>query len=271
MRATDFIYDGVRLSSLGYMICSFDSGGMDTVSAGSEITFNSVKQHHGIYYAQTGTEYEQCFSTSFSICKDIPDSAGKEITLEEYRQLMRWLNRCQFHDFILLDDKESGWADIVFQGSFNIEKVEFCGNLIGLNLTLTTNRPFGAGKPTTVQFSLTGDGDSYTFTNDSDEIGVLYPDLLEITCNGSGDLELENTTEGRVTFIAGCTTGEVITMDCVNKIVTSSLLAHKKIYNDFNFTFFRLYNKYTDRNNTITASIPCAIKIVYSPIRKAVF
>ena len=94
---------------------------------------------------------------------------------------------------------------------------------------------------------------TYNITNDSDEIGVLYPDLLEVTCKQDGDLSITNNLEGRVTFITGCTAGEKITMDCVDKIVTSSLASHKKIYNDFNFTFFRLYNSYSDRVNTITS------------------
>ena len=271
MRATDFIYDGVQLSSLGYIVCTFDSGGTDSSSAGSEITFNSVKQHGGVYYAQTGTEYEQCFSTTFSICKNTTDGPGQEIPLDEYRKLMRWLNRRRFYDFVLLDPKENGWKDITFQGSFNVEKIEFAGNIIGLNLTFNTNRPFGVGKTTTVAFSIEAANGTYNITNDSDEIGVLYPDLLEVTCKQDGDLSITNNLEGRVTFITGCTAGEKITMDCVDKIVTSSLASHKKIYNDFNFTFFRLYNSYSDRVNTITFSIPCDVKIIYRPIRKVVF
>lgn len=271
MRATDFIYDGVQLSSLGYIVCTFDSGGTDTSSAGSEITFNSVKQHGGTYYAQTGVEYDECFSTTFSICKNIVDGPGEEITLDEYRKLMRWLNRKQFHDFNLLDPKENGWKDITFQGSFNIEKIEFSGNIIGLNLTFNTNRPFGVGKETTLTFSIEAANSSYNITNDSDEIGVLYPDLLEVVCKQDGDLSIKNNPEGRTTFIAGCTAGEKITMDCIDKILTSSLPSHKKIYNNFNFNFFRLYNSYSQRTNTITVSMPCDVKIIYRPIRKVVF
>lgn len=271
MRATDFIYDGVQLSSLGYFVCTFDSGGTDSSSTGSEITFNSVKQHGGTYYAQTGTEYEQYFSTTFSICRDITDGPGQEISLADYRKLMRWLNRRQFHDFVLIDPKEDGWKDITFQGSFNVEKIEFSGNIIGLNLTFNTNRPFGVGKSTTIAFSIEAANGTYSIANDSDEIGVLYPDLFEVTCKQDGDLTITNNPEGRVTFIASCTSGEKVTMDCANQIITSSLASHKKIYNDFNFTFFRLYNSYSGRVNVVTFSMPCDVKIVYRPIRKVVF
>ena len=44
MYATNFEYDGLKLSDFGMMICAFDSsGGIETVSSGADITFNTVK------------------------------------------------------------------------------------------------------------------------------------------------------------------------------------------------------------------------------------
>lgn len=270
MQATDFIYDGLKLSDFGFMICTFDSSGTDTVTAGSNITFNSVKQHGGIYYAQTDTEYGECFTTTFDICKADYRTPGTDITFDEFRSLMRWLNRREFCTFSLIDNHDSSWNHVCFEGSFNIERINFAGRLIGLTLTFQSNRPFGIGETITATLNVTSSNQTYSLENKSDEIGALYPDTVIITCNGSGNLSIQNSLDDKTVYIANCAAGEVITMQCMSKIITSSIDSHK-LYNDFNFNFFRLYSTYSDRENKYTASIPCEIKVSYRPVIKVVF
>ena len=47
MKSYDFEYDGLNLSDFGFMICSFDSKGVETISNGSTITFNTVSMFNG--------------------------------------------------------------------------------------------------------------------------------------------------------------------------------------------------------------------------------
>lgn len=270
MQATDFIYDGIRLSDLGYMICTFDSSGITNATAGSTITFNSVKQHGGIYHAQVGTEYEECFTTTFEICKNTPYAAGVDIPLEEYRFLMSWLNRRQFCTFSLIDNHDHEWDNIYFEGSFNIERVNFSGRLIGLSLTFQSNRPFGFGPVTVKRLTFQSANDVLFMENPSDELGALYPDEVVITCNAAGDLMLYNELDDRSVVIKNCTASEVITMDPTHQIISSSDASHK-LCDDFNFTFFRLYRTFWNKNNKIGASLPCEVKITYRPIKKVVF
>lgn len=270
MQATDFIYDGLKLSDFGFMICTFDSSGTDTVTAGSNITFNSVKQHGGVYYAQTDTEYGECFTTTFDICKADYRTPGTDITFDEFRSLMRWLNRREFCTFSLIDNHDSSWNHVYFEGSFNIDRINFAGRLIGLTLTFQSNRPFGFGEAVTETLNIDSTDQAYSILNDSDEIGALYPDTVIITCKESGNLSINNSIDDRTVYIANCTANEVITMRCMSQIITSSDPTHK-LYNDFNFNFFRLYSTYDDRVNKYTASIPCEIKVTYHPIIKVVF
>ena len=270
MQATDFIYDGHKLSDCGFMICTFSSGGTDVVTAGSNITFNSVKQHSGIYYAQSDTEYGECFTTTFDICKVNNLASGADITLDEFRSLMRWLNRREFCTFSLIDSYDESWNAIYFEGSFNIERINFAGRLIGLTLTFQSNRPFGVGASITKTLTASSAGQACSLTNESDELGVLYPDTVIITCKGNGNLSITNSLDDWTVYIANCTTNEIITMQCTNQIITSSISSHK-LYNDFNFHFFRLYREYNNKQNNYTISIPCEIKVTYRPVIKVVF
>ena len=109
-------------------------------------------------------------------------------------------------------------------------------------------------------------GQVYTkFINDTSyEEGFIYP-YTEITVNSDGDLRIHNAIENRETYIANCKSGEVITMDY--PIIKSSDSSHN-IQNDFNWNFFRVANTYENSRNDLTISLPCLIKIKYSPIVK---
>jgi hypothetical protein len=96
------------------------------------------------------------------------------------------------------------------------------------------------------------------------EEGHVYP-YTEITILGDGDLNIHNDIEDRNTYIANCVAGEVITMDY--PIIKSSVSSHN-IQNDFNWNFLRIANTFNNVKNGLTISIPCKIKLKYSPIVK---
>lgn len=270
MQATDFMYDGVRLSDLGYIICTFDGNSVDNVSAGSTITFNTVAQHGGAYYAQTDSVYEECFSTTFDICKYRPGSPGADISLNEFRFLMSWLNRKEYCTFSLIDEHDSGWNNIYYDGSFNVERINYCGRLIGLSLTFQSNRPFGYGPELYEEYTANTPEDIIIIENKSDELGALYPDTVIIKCLSDGDLNIFNQKDNRLVKINNCANNEEITMNCRSQIISSSESNHK-LYDDFNFNFFRLVSAYNDRENIFLVSMPCKITIIYRPIKKVVF
>ena len=127
MYALDFEYDGQYLSDYGFIICSFSgSSGADTVSAGSTVTFNKVSRHSGKKYGLTSTQYDECIEATFCIGKD-PSVYGKDsmqITNDEYRDLMRWLNRREFLKFQLLGGDDYDGETCYYEASFNIGKIK---------------------------------------------------------------------------------------------------------------------------------------------------
>ena len=267
MNALDFQYDGLRLSDFGCIICTFDSNGLETFSVGSQITFNTTPVQSGKRHLLTNTKYDECISLEFQICKnpdEIFEEEDKYFTVEQVRNITRWLNRGEFKKFKLIDDECS---DYYFEASFNISKLEIAGRIVGMNLNIVTNRPFALYEPVIYQFELKADNLKYIVQDISDEIGYEYIDM-EITCNQSGNLVIQNSMDGdRHTIVLNCTEGEVITIK--DMIIDSSLPAHKfTLQNDFNFSFPRVSNTFSKRDNQLTFSIPCSVILRYSPIRK---
>lgn len=261
MKAIDFYYDGLRLRDFGMMLCKFDGGGGVETIDGAEITFNTISTHNGLLNHMTSATYEDALTFTLQICPNLCDGYAMDVDLEKFRDIMRWLNRDGFHKFKLIDDEYSG---IYFMASFNVSKVELSGRIIGLELNGTTNAPYAFGEP--VEFVIDNDEPDVvrSYFSKSDQEGFIYPNV-EITVKSAGTLEIHSITEDRVMKIDNCVDNEVITIDY--PIIQSSVPEHK-IQNDFNWIFYRVSTSFRNRQNEFTASLPCTIKITYSPIIK---
>lgn len=268
MKCYDFEYSGKCLSDFGFMICKFDGGGMDTVSNGSTVTFNTVPTMGGTKFELTSSVYEECLTATIQICKHPCHGNGDEIDFHEMRQIMRWLNRKGYHKLKFMCD---GYIDIYFEASFNVSNVEIDGKIIGFELEMETNRPFALHEDVYISFENTEenvkDGKMWNVSSMSDEEGYIYP-WMQIVCNADGDLSIYNEFEDRNMVINNCSFGEVITLDY--PIIESSLGKDRKtrIQNDFNWIFYRLSNKFTNRLNKTSVSLPCSINMRYCPIVK---
>ena len=144
MKSYDFEYDGLCLSDMGYIICQFDAESSQTVSNGSQITFNTTSTLNGSKYEQTSSEYGECLETTIQICKNPCLGDDMEIPFKELRDLMSWLNRKEFHKLKFLD---GDYLDLYFEASFNVSRIELNGKVYGLELAVTTNRPFALREP----------------------------------------------------------------------------------------------------------------------------
>lgn len=261
MKAYDFCYGSKNLSDFGFVICNFGGKGLDTVSDGSQISFNTVPVLGGAKHNLTSTQYEDCLETTIQICKHSCNGDVQEITDTEHRNITKWLNRKKFLKFKPLSEE---YIDLYFEASFNISRIELDGRLFGFELEVRTNRPFALKEPRIIKINNTAANGEHSINDISHEEGYIYPHT-EITISQSGNLKIHNAIENRDTYIANCTAGEVITMDY--PVIQSSISSHD-IQNDFNWNFFRVANTYENSRNDLTISIPCSIKVEYSPIVK---
>ena len=266
MRTTDFEYDGTLASDYGFMVCSFDGGGTDTIEYGSNINFDTVSMRNGKKFSLINSGYDEAANFTFQICKNPSVFSDNEMyfTTEEQRQIYRWLNRNDgYHELKIFTDD---FGVIIFNGSFNINAIVLNTEIVGFELTFQMEAPYATQSRKIFRKKFTGKG-SFTFVDESDDIGYIYPQL-KITCKNDCDLEIHNSVEGRTTIIKNCKSGEVITFD-ENLNISTSLPSHK-IYNDFNFVFFRIANTYKNRRNTISVNSACDIVLEYYPIVKGV-
>lgn len=95
--ATDFEYDGIRLGNLGYLICRFDGGGLETISNGSQITFNKISMQRGSRWELASSEYSECLQATLQICKNPCMAEDMYMSLQEVSKLTSWLNRKDFY------------------------------------------------------------------------------------------------------------------------------------------------------------------------------
>lgn len=269
MYAIDFEYDGQYLNDYGFIICDFDSSsGANVVDAGSKITFNKVSRNRGKQYSLASTQYDECIQATFDICKnpDVYDPESMIITNDEYRDLVRWLNRREFLKFQVFDRDDSERDTCYYNASFNIDKIKIGELLCGLRLTMETDKPFGYGQEQRASYTFSNTTKPYLLSDISDEIGYIYPHVV-ITCYEAGDLQLHNDLGDCTTIIKNCEIGEVITLSGEIQIISTTSNTHD-ICNDFNYEFFRIGNTISTRSNRITASLQCKIEIKYYPIIK---
>lgn len=261
MKAYDFEFDNRNLSDFNFMICQFGSKGIQTVSNGSKLTFKTIPTLGGAKHELTSASYEECLGTTIQICKNYCNSDVKEINSSELREITKWLSRKKFLKFKVLSEE---YIDLYFEAAFNINKIEMDGIIFGLELEVITNRPFALKEPRTISIKNIEHDGKHSINDISHEEGYIYSHT-EITVAESGNLNIHNSIENRDTYIANCIAGEVITMDY--PIIRSSISSHN-IQNDFNWNFFRIANTFENSRNDLTISLPCTIKVEYSPIVK---
>lgn len=266
MYAYDFEYDGLRLSDMGFIICKFDTGGLQTISNGSQITFNTTSTLMGSKYEHTSSEYDGCLEGTIQICKNPCLEDDMEISLRDLRDLMSWLSRKEFHKLKFLDDD---YLNLYFEASFNVSRIELDSKVYGLELEVITNRPFALREPREIVVDNTNTGEHETkiIYDVSDEEGFIYP-YTEIKIHESGILSIYNALENRTTVINNCVAGEVIELNY--PLVSSSIMSHK-LENDFNWVFPRIANTFRCKKNELTISLSCTITFKYSPIVKVSF
>lgn len=266
MSMVDFSYNGKRLSDYGCIIADIVTSSNDSVSLGSNLTFETVRNSSTFIDRIVKVDYEAPATITFDICKN-PCIGATTFTDNEVTFLMKWLNKKSFEKFYPIYD-DGSFSNIYFNGSFNISAIRIGSGIVGFTLTFTANSPFGYETEQDLFININEANKTFTFYNNSDEYGRLYPIKFVVTCNVAGNLSISNSLDsGNIVRVNNCAQGEIITFDCYNKIISSNM-NHPSLYNDFNYNYPRFVSNEDDNQNVITVSLPCDISITYSLVRK---
>lgn len=267
MYATDFEYAGERLSDYGMTICSFNGNGdIETLSSGSDITFNQVKAGKSNTFQICSSNYEIGLVSTFQICKNPCLSKNQDemmLTTLEVSILQKWLCRKnQYHRFKILN--KDGYEDLYWNATFTAKQITLCDKIIGLELTLYTDAPFTYMDKICIERDCS-EIHSFDIYDVSDEEGWIYPDI-KITLLESGDFRLSNSLDDKDMLLKECIENEVISINGKSHIISTS--DSRSIANQFNYCFPRIINSYDTNKNTFTCSLKCKIEFSYSPIKK---
>lgn len=266
MYALDFQYDDRYLSDYGFMICDFNGqNGANYVNAGSQITFEKVKRNNGSKYSLVSTQYNECITAEFDICKNPEEYDKLEITNDEYRDIMRWLNRKEYLKFHVVPDNSYEHETCYYMASFTIKKIFVGEKLYGIHLSMETNSPFGFGAERRYCWEVIDTSQTYRIDDYSDEVGDTYVNV-KVKCSDDGDLLITNTSNDTITRIDNCVNNETIIIDGDSKLITTD--KEHSVMNDFNYQFFKITNTLSSKKNIITFSLPCIAIITYTPIIK---
>ena len=273
----DFEYNGELLSSYDCIIGFLSSTPDKSVLMQSPLNLNTVKNKD--INMITSIDYNDVLSAEFTIVKNPCNNLNFSfITDYEIEQIVKWLNQKGYNKFKPIYD-DGSFSDVYFMGTFtNINLEMINGQPAGLSLVFTSNAPYGFADEmceifNTSTITKTDDfGKTFNIYNNSQELGYLYPNKVVITCKSAGNIYLRNTTDNNYTsVIKNCTANEIITLDCINKVISTNK-THSTLYNDFNYNFPRLITKYNEMENIYSFNTSqmnnAIIEFYYSPIRK---
>jgi hypothetical protein len=254
------MFDGKMCTDYGLQICSFESNDLENVSS-SAIELSTYKSPLSNKWQKYGYEYKDPKSFTIEVAK----LNFEKFTKYEVGEINRWLVRTDGYHWFQLYNKNFSGVNFNCTATQS-EELVLNGDTYGIKYTFTADSPYGYSDIIEKALTFTDANKSFSLIDYSDEIGHIYPDL-KITCSSNGNLDLYNKIEDRHMIINNCTSGEIIMIDGEHKIITSSINTHK-IYNDFNYKYFRIANSFASRENIITSSLNCIMEIRWREIRK---
>lgn len=269
MNCSNFIFDGESLSDYGMIVCDWNTGA-GTPWSGGDVTFTTGKTPDSDRQTFYTASYENLLSCTLSICKNpggYTDRKEAVITREEYSALSRWLKRSDGYHLLQFD--QDGYGDIYFHAKIDMQPYMVCGSIVGFDLAVTTDSPYGYSRLYKNTFELAA-GESFSFENYSDKPGIIYPKVIIIP-KADGTLKLNSgiNTDIHTTEIKNCKANHKIVLDNDNDYFEGITDP-----NGFNFEFPVIANSYTGGNNGCTnifslsqGSISCTVTTEYRLVR----
>ncbi|WP_312369080.1 phage tail domain-containing protein [Lachnoclostridium sp.] len=258
--ADKIIYDNKSSSDFGLLVCTFESNHVENITS-SVIELSTYKSPLSNKWYKSGYNYTEPLQFTIEFVK----TNSNAFTKEEVSNINRWLVRTDGYHWLQFYCKEMG--DLFFNcTAIKSEEINIGNSIYGLKYLFLTDSPYAYTNLITYDLEFSKIQQSFTITDYSDEIGHIYPQLV-IDIMKDGNLELHNSIENRTMIINNCKNGEQITVDGENKIIKSSIVTHK-IYDDFNWKYFRIANRFILRENIVSSSLDCKVHMQWRPIRK---
>ena len=258
MVAYDFEYDGILLSDMGCMLCVIDTSLDQSITVGTDITFNNVKAFGGKRFYSTHTTYESPIEQTYEICKRC-DYNSDGFTLEEVRELTKWLKRKNKHKLKFIGDE---FKDFYLEASFNVYTVEKSGKILGLQLNMQASTAYPIHEPIKLSFTSSGVHnkvylwEKYSTKKGIDEaeesnVSVSFK-LNNVSSNDWDDVDYSDRIEvidGKLSLI------NPSTVHISNQSTAETIIGkYVRLYASSLKPYYRIPNNATIKRNTPTSS-----------------
>lgn len=185
-------------------------------------------------------------------------------TFNKRREIARWLSgnsdQPKFCEFYVTDDIDfidKRWF-FLYQGGINFTHNSLNEGYIDIEVINISPYTYSPVNSTNYDFSAIGTTPtSFTFTNNGDL--DLYPEFMEITKIGNGDVSILNNSDGGREFkFTGLINNEVLTIDNETRRIDTSLNATYR-YDNHNGNFMKFVYGF----NTLQITGACQIRFSY--------
>lgn len=244
MYATTFEFDGIKSEDVGFYILNFDGFSNDGVGvAGNEITFNISKPPNLKKWNFHGSKYETQLTFDLQIGKiNCKNNKCSKLSNGECDFLLRWLVRSDGYKFLRIYQNE--FEDTYFNAQITLQWIRIQGKIVGAQLSVTCDAPFGYSAMKNYEIEC-ADGGSFQIYNDSDEVGAIIFDEVNILMTSDAKkLQIKNDMEALYSPLVEYTTvinnlkqGENIII--ANRQIATNQSSHN-IIDDFNLKYPRL-------------------------------
>lgn len=235
----DLIIGDFKISDYGLILASFedesdteDDLGMDYETKEEYIGNNPVPVY-------LGAKYSEKLRPVITLVKDQCVNNDLSFTEHECRMILRELTGFRGYKKMQIYSNE---YDELLYFNVRINKVQYkkvAGKVVGIILSMECDSQFAWSKEFNYVYDVKA-GEEISFYNISDDLfNYLKPTVKIIPTFDIEVLEIVNLTDNNWTSVLkNLKAGEIITMDCKNEILESSI-EDRLILNDFNLHFMR--------------------------------
>lgn len=273
MVAYDFEYDGILLSDMGCMLCVIDTSLDNSITVGTDITFNVAKAFDGKRFYSTHTTYDSPLTETYEICKKC-NSESKEFTLEEVREITKWLKRLNKHKLKFIGEE---FNDFYLEASFNVYSIEKSGKIIGLQLNMEASTAYPIHEPIRLSFVSRGSNSKihvwkkYTLKKGIDETEESDVSVsFQMTGGTSGNSFDYVDYSNYIDVVDGSLSLVNPTKILVNSQETAELLIGKyvKLYASNDLPYYRIPSNSTASRKSTSGSLYSTVSYIVSTAYK---
>lgn len=212
---TDFVFDGVSGKQYGLMLCNFDSEKQEAGVVGSKLSISEDRLtrrptplHYGIEN-NTPKEFPAIF-----VVRD----SNKRLDRFDIANIAGWLSGHSDYKELTVDQEDM--TGVFYKCIITeLRQLEVGGDTVGFSATITCDCPYAYRRMADTKLTFDG-AYSGVYRNHSNVNDYYFP-MMEITA--SGDITIENKTDGTVFQLTGLPAGDrTITIDTQNQVMTST-------------------------------------------------